>query len=152
MENLLMATKGVYAFKNDDAPTDKPYRIDDWVAYNLVRDIGQVKEARDFAVMIHDVKTTGIIPGKKLHTHFMQETLYMVLSGKIIVSVEGTDYEMGPETSLWIAPGIKHGYTKVLEDTRIIEIATRPDIMTDAVASDKPYNEEYPEPRPLVVV
>ncbi|MBT4642064.1 MAG: cupin domain-containing protein [Deltaproteobacteria bacterium] len=147
-----MAQKGVYAFKNDDAPTDKPYRVDDWVAYNLVRDIGAVKEARDFGVMIHDVKPEGIVPGKKIHTHFMQETLYMVLSGRLIISVEGTDYEMGPDTSMWIKHGIQHGFTKVLEHARVIEIATRPDIMTDAVGADKPYDEEYPQPRPLVVV
>ena len=147
-----MSIKGVYAFKNEDAPTNQPYRTDGWVAYNLVRDIGVVKEAQDFAVMIMDVKPSGMPPGKKLHTHQAQETLYFVLSGRLIVTVEGTDYELGADSSIWIAPGLKHGFSKILEHARVIEIATKPDHLADVQVSDRPYYEDYPDPRPLVKV
>ncbi len=68
------------------------------------------------------------------------------------MTVEGTDYELGPNTFMWIPPNEKHGFTKIIEHAKILEIYTRIDIRSDLFESELPFYEEYPDPRPLIKV
>ncbi|MFW6182068.1 MAG: cupin domain-containing protein [Spirochaetota bacterium] len=59
-----------------------------------------------------------------LHTHEQEQTGYL-LSGAMIMKVEGTRHRLGPGDS-WSLPGnLPHG-VEVLEDTELLEVFSPP--------------------------
>lgn len=122
----------VVVFKLGDAPKVKVR--DGWMRTHLVeKDIGRAKEAKDFGALVNEVKPEGIPPMRKPHWHRKRETLYFILSGRCVVSVEGKEYELGPNSLVFIAPGEKHAIIRVIEDMKMFEVFSHPepDMVTD---------------------
>ena len=117
---------------------------ENWISRLLVEKNGAVKNAKDFGVLVQDVKVGGIPHGKTLHYHSKQETLFFVLSGRCVVNVEGKEYEVGPNSAIWIPPGEKHGLTKVLEDVKLLAVVSNPHHLSDHVESEQAWDQEYP--------
>ena len=132
--------------KLHEVPTRKRYEGNDqWITRVLVGKNGAASDAKDFGVLVQDAKA-GSVPGdKKLHYHSKQETLFFVLSGRCIVNVEGKEYEVGPNSALWIPSGEKHGLTKVLEDVKLLAVVSNPDHPSDSVESKQTWDQEYPK-------
>ncbi len=127
-----------------EAPTRKRYEgNEDWITRLFVEKNGVVKNAQDFGVLIQDAKAGSVPHDKALHYHRKQETLYYILSGRCVVNVEGKEYELGPNTAIWIPPLEKHGLTKVLEDMKMVEVVSNPNHLSDKVESEQPWHEEY---------
>ena len=128
-----------------EVPTRKRYEgNDEWITRVLVGKNGAAKDAKDFGILVQDAKA-GSVPGdKKLHYHSKQETLFFVLSGRCIINVEGKEYELGPNSAIWIPPNEKHGLTKVIEDMIMLEIVSNPHHLSDKVESKEPWYREYP--------
>ncbi len=134
--------------KLDQIPTRERYEGNErWITRLFVEKDGAVKEGKDFGVFVQDVKVGGVPPGKTLHHHGKQETLFFVLSGKCVVNVEGKEYELEPNSAIWIPPNEKHGLTKVLEDVKLLAIVSNPHHLSDHVESKQPWNQEYPDPK-----
>jgi mannose-6-phosphate isomerase-like protein (cupin superfamily) len=128
-----------------EVPTRKRYEGNEgWITRLFVQKDGAVENAKDFGVIIQDAKVGSVPDDKTLHYHEKQETLFYILSGKCIVNVEGKEYELGPNSALWVAPREIHGFTKVLEDTKILAIVSNPHHGSDVVESKQPWYQEYP--------
>ena len=134
--------------KLDEVPTQERYEgsmvNERWITRLFVGKNGAMEEGKDFGVMVQDVKVGGVPPGKTLHHHANQETLFFILSGKCVVNVEGKEYELGPNSAIWIDPNEKHGLTKVLEDLKLLAVVSNPDHLSDTIESKQPWNQEYP--------
>ncbi len=131
--------------KSHEVPTRIKYPGNEkWITRLFVEKNGAIKNGKDFGVFIQDVKAGGVPPGKTLHHHGTQETLFFVLSGKCIVNVEGKEYELGPNSAIWIPPNEKHGLTKVIEDVKLLAVVSSPNHLSDHVESKQPWYEEYP--------
>jgi mannose-6-phosphate isomerase-like protein (cupin superfamily) len=127
-----------------EVPTRKRYDgNEEWLTRIFVEKDGVVKSAHDFGVLIQDVKAGSVPPNKALHYHRRQETFYYILSGKCVVNVEGKEYELGPNTGIWIPPLEKHGLTRVMEDMKMLEVVSNPDHLSDKVESKHPWYEEF---------
>ena len=131
-----------------EVPTKERYEgslaNEKWITRIFVGKNGAIKEGKDFGVMVQDVKAGGVPPGKALHYHANQETLFFILSGKCVVNVEGKEYELEPNSAIWIPQNEKHGLTKVLEDVKLLAIVSNPYHLSDHVESEQPWYQEYP--------
>ena len=133
------------AMKMDEFPTRERYEGNDkWITRLFVEKDGAVKEGKDFGVFIQDAKVGSVPPDKKLHYHAKQETVFYILSGKCVVNVEGKDYELEPDSAIYIPANVKHGLTEVLEDVKVLAIVSNPHHKSDSVESKQPYYQEYP--------
>ncbi len=133
------------AMKLYEAPTRNRYeRNERWITRLLVEKNGVVRNAKDFVVFVQDVKAGGVPRDKTLHYHKKKETLFFVLSGRCVVNVEGEEYELKENSALWISSGEKHGLTKVLVDTKILEVLSDSGLIPDKFECDLPWHEEYP--------
>ncbi len=131
--------------KLNEVPTRQRYAGNNqWITRLFVEKTGAVRNGKDFGVFVQDAKAGSVPLDKKLHYHQRQETMYYILSGKCVVNVEGTEYELGPNSAIWIPPNEKHGLTKVLEDMIMLEIVSYPHHLSDLVESKQPWHEEYP--------
>jgi mannose-6-phosphate isomerase-like protein (cupin superfamily) len=131
--------------KLNEVPTRKRYEgNDEWITRVLVGKSGAAKDAKDFGVLVQDAKAGSVPWDKKLHYHSKQETLFFVLSGRCIINVEGKEYELGPDSALWIPSGEKHGLTQVLEDVKLLAVVSNPHHSSDVIESKQPVDEEYP--------
>ena len=152
----------VVVSKFEDAPKRKrtynPERLGmvtpdgDWVTTsftNAIKAAGGV--VKDFGAMIHDIKPGSIPPIRKLHIHTRQDTIFLILMGRLVINVEGTEYELGPKSFLWIPGGVKHEFTKAIEHTQVLAIVSNPEHTRDLNPSDQPWHEEFPGPRPRKV-
>ena len=130
--------------KSDEVPIRIKYEGNEkWITRLFVEKTGVVQEGQDFGVFIQDVKVGGVPPGKTLHHHANQETLFYVLCGKCIVNVEGKEYELEPNSAIWIPQNEKHGLTKVLDDVKLLAIVSNPHHLSDHVESEQPWYQEY---------
>ena len=94
--------------KLHEVPTRQRYEGNEgWITRLFVEENGMVKNAKDFGVFIQDAKAGSVPHDKTLHYHKKQETLYYILSGKCVVNVEGKEYELGPNSAIWIPPNRK---------------------------------------------
>ncbi len=129
----------------NEVPTRRRYAGNDqWITRVLVGKNGAARDAKDFGVLVQDAKAGSVPRDKKLHYHSKQETLFFVLSGRCVVSVEGKEYEVGPGSALWIPSGEKHGLTKVLEDVKLLAVVSNPDHPSDSIESKQTWDQEYP--------
>ena len=131
--------------KMNEVPKRQRYQGNEgWITRLFVEKNGAVKNGKDFGVFIQDAKAGSVPQDKTLHYHKKQETLYYILSGKCVVNVQGKEYELGPNSAIWIPPFEKHGLTKVLEDMIMLEVVSNPHHLSDKVESNQPWYEEYP--------
>ncbi|MCK4952360.1 cupin domain-containing protein [Candidatus Bathyarchaeota archaeon] len=146
------------AFKFEDAPKRKrrynPKRPNvtpkgKWITTqitNTIKNLGGI--VKDFGAMIHDIKPGSIPTDKKLHIHKEQDTIFLVLMGRIVINVEGTEYELGPKSFIWIPRGLRHEFTKVIDHVQILAIVSNPEHTKDIIPSKQPWYEEFPDPKP----
>lgn len=116
----------VVVFKIEDV-SKTPGRSEEWSRRMLIqKDVGMVKDPKEFGCFLNEVKKGGrMMPRGSYHWH-KHETLFFVLSGRCIVDVEGTEYELGPNSVIWEPPGEKHNIIEVLEDMTMLEIHGNP--------------------------
>ena len=125
----------------------------DWVSTYItdtVRDCGGT--VTDWGSQIHEIKPGSIPPDKHLHYHKEQDSLFVVLKGRIVWCAEGTEYEVGAGSFMWIPRGAIHEFVKVIEPVTVFVTVSNPDHATDAISSKLPWYEQYPEPRPRKVI
>jgi mannose-6-phosphate isomerase-like protein (cupin superfamily) len=64
----------------------------------------------------------GSAPGP-YHLHTACENVYLVLSGDVVVRIDGVDHRLGPGDAAFIPPGVPHSATNAgSEDAELIEI------------------------------
>jgi len=130
--------------KLDEVPARERYEGNPgWVTRLFLDKNGAVRDSKNFRVLLQDVKAGSVPHDKTLHYHRKQETLFFILSGRCVVNVQGNEYELEPNSALWIPPREKHGLTKVLEDIKMLEVLSNPNL-SDRVESKQPWHQEYP--------
>jgi mannose-6-phosphate isomerase-like protein (cupin superfamily) len=64
----------------------------------------------------------GTVPGP-YHLHTDAENVYLVLSGDVVVSIDGEAHRLGPGDAAFIPPGVPHSASNVGSvDAELIEI------------------------------
>lgn len=77
--------------------------------------------SRGGALMLVEVRfDKGIIVEPHAHRH--EQTTYIV-SGRIVVSIDGQDHELGPGDSFYAAPNVPHG-VRILENAVLTDCFT----------------------------
>jgi mannose-6-phosphate isomerase-like protein (cupin superfamily) len=70
----------------------------------------------------------GSAPGP-YHLHTSAENAYLVVSGEVVVRVDGEDHRLGPGDAAFIPPGVPHSATNVGDtDAELIEIYAPADV------------------------
>ena len=71
---------------------------------------------------------TGSAPGP-YHLHTRAENAYLVVSGEVVVRIDGEDHRLGPGDAAFIPPGVAHSATNVgTADAELIEIYAPADV------------------------
>lgn len=150
--------KGVIAFKWEDAPKRNRFNEQGyhWITSWITGKRGMIKDARDWGVMIQDVMPgRGVPHDMKLHLHKEQDTLFLVLKGRLVWCIEGTEYELGAGSFIWIPRGVVHEFIEVIEQVKVLAMVSHPEHVRgrgDTVTSKEPWYEQFPEPRPRKVI
>jgi len=70
----------------------------------------------------------GSAPGP-YHLHTSAENAYLVVSGEVVVRIDGEDHRLGPGDAAFIPPGVPHSATNVGNaDVELIEIYAPADV------------------------
>lgn len=70
----------------------------------------------------------GSAPGP-YHLHASAENAYLVVSGEVVVRIDGKDHRLGPGDAAFIPPGVPHSATNVgTADAELIEIYAPADV------------------------
>jgi mannose-6-phosphate isomerase-like protein (cupin superfamily) len=70
----------------------------------------------------------GSAPGP-YHLHTRSENVYLVLSGEVVVRIDGEDHRLAPGDAAFIPPGVPHSATNVgVNDAELIEIYAPADV------------------------
>ena len=70
----------------------------------------------------------GSAPGP-YHLHTSAENAYLVVSGEVVVRIDGEDHRLGPGDAALIPPGVPHSATNVGDtDAELIEIYAPADV------------------------
>lgn len=80
----------------------------------------------------------GVMPagseGVKYHYHRKRESVLFILSGEGKALVEGKEYDLGPNTGIFVGPGEKHMLMNMgTSELRYIEFFTNPPVLSDFV-------------------
>ena len=117
----------VVVFKVENVPKRKG-SSEGWTRAMLVqKNVGVVKDPKEFGCFLNEVKTEGSLASPLMTPHWHKhESLFFILRGRCIVDVEGKEYELGPNSIMWIPPDEKHNIIEVIEDMRMFEIHGNP--------------------------
>jgi mannose-6-phosphate isomerase-like protein (cupin superfamily) len=148
--------KGAIAFKWEDAPKRQRFEGYHWITSWITGKNGMIKDAKDWGVMIQNILPgRGVPPDMKLHLHKRQDTIFLVLKGRLVWCIEGTEYELGAGSFIWIPRDTVHEIIEVIEQVHLLAMVSHPahGIGTrDNVTSDQPWYEQFPSPRPRKVI
>lgn len=116
--------------KVDDAPKvpytpgGKAYRV------MLVTEETGAKEIN----LIMPVSPPDTPPRRGSHYHRKRESIFFVLQGKGKAIIEGKEYDIEPNTVIYIPPGEKHAFRNIGNtEMRMLECFTHPPIPADWV-------------------
>ena len=84
--------------------------------------------------MIMPVVPPNQPPPKGSHYHRKRESIFFVLQGKGKAIIEGTEYDIEPNTVIYIPPGEKHAFRNLGDsEMKMLECFTYPPIPADWV-------------------
>ncbi len=84
--------------------------------------------------MIMPVSPPDAPPRKGSHYHRKRESIFFVLQGKGKAIIEGKEYDIEPNTVIYIPPGEKHAFRNTGNtEMRMLECFTHPPIPADWV-------------------
>jgi quercetin dioxygenase-like cupin family protein len=87
------------------------------------------------------------------HTHSLQDETYYVLSGRLLVTIGGQEYEVGPGEMIFHPRGIEHTFKILTEDADVLMLFTpagiesyfrHPEISVPATSSETPPDVDFP--------
>lgn len=61
----------------------------------------------------------GALPGP-YHLHTSSENVYVLLSGRLVLRLDGIDVELGPGDAAFIPPGVPHSATNAGEEEAVL--------------------------------
>jgi mannose-6-phosphate isomerase-like protein (cupin superfamily) len=84
--------------------------------------------------MIMPVSPPDVPPRKGSHYHNKRESIFFILQGKGKAIIEGKEYDIEPNTVIYIPPGEKHAFRNTGNtELRMLECFTHPPIPADWV-------------------
>ena len=84
--------------------------------------------------MIMPVSPPDVPPRRGSHYHRKRESIFFILQGKAKAIIEGKEYDIEPNTVIYIPPGEKHAFRNTGNtELRMLECFTHPPIPADWV-------------------
>ena len=79
---------------------------------------------------------------QRLHSHEPQEQVYVIVSGKGLMKVEGDEREVGAGTMVFVPPRSEHAIRNIGDETLTYVSATAPPFELEALESDQVYSAQ----------